>query len=95
MDPWPVPASMSMSPPPPAMALGSGEFAFSLGETIGVGATGKVKLGVHKETGQREEKYLIATSEQPICAYHQKEWLKEAKEGKAKGPNDLPIEEQG
>ena len=43
---------MSMSPPPPAMALGSGEFAFSLGETIGVGATGKVKLGVHKETGE-------------------------------------------
>ena len=31
----------------------------------------------NKETGQREEKYLIATSEQPICAFHQKEWLNE------------------
>eukprot|EP01046_Picozoa_sp_COSAG06_P087978 COSAG06_NODE_34431_length_474_cov_1.370667_1_plen_30_part_01 len=30
------------------MQLESGEFAFSLHETIGVGATGKVKLGVHR-----------------------------------------------
>ncbi len=28
-------------------------FAYELGQTIGVGATGKVKLGVHRETGQR------------------------------------------
>jgi serine/threonine protein kinase len=35
------------------MVLGNGEFAYSLHETIGVGATGKVKLGVHKETGER------------------------------------------
>lgn len=28
-------------------------FAYTLGETIGVGANGKVKLGVHKETGER------------------------------------------
>ena len=26
---------------------------YELGQTIGVGATGKVKVGVHKETGQR------------------------------------------
>ena len=52
---------MSMSPPPPAMALGSGEFAFSLGETIGVGATGKVKLGVHKETGQRVAVKIVSS----------------------------------
>ena len=30
------------------MCLDNGEFAFNLMETIGVGATGKVKLGVHK-----------------------------------------------
>ncbi|KAH8083366.1 hypothetical protein JL720_8248 [Aureococcus anophagefferens] len=32
------------------------------------------------------EKYLIATSEQPICAYHKGEWLKEA---------DLPLRYAG
>lgn len=25
-----------------------------------------------------EEKYLIATSEQPMCAFHKGEWLKES-----------------
>jgi hypothetical protein len=34
------------------MALESGEFAFELHETLGVGATGKVKRGVHKVSGE-------------------------------------------
>ncbi len=28
-------------------------------------------------TGEGEKKYLIATSEQPICAYHKDEWMEE------------------
>ena len=30
---------------------------------------------LYKVTGAGEDQYLIATSEQPICAYHHKEWL--------------------
>jgi seryl-tRNA synthetase len=33
-------------------------------------------------SGEGEDKYLIATSEQPICAYHQGEWL---------DPRTLPL----
>jgi serine/threonine protein kinase len=44
-----------------AMQLESGEFAFSLHETIGVGATGKVKLGVHRETGQRVAVKIVSS----------------------------------
>eukprot|EP01052_Picozoa_sp_SAG31_P046189 SAG31_NODE_8731_length_1398_cov_1.335643_1_plen_42_part_00 len=29
-----------------------GSFAFELAETLGVGATGKVKRGVHRATGE-------------------------------------------
>jgi len=32
---------------------------------------------LYKVTGDGEDKYLIATSEQPICAYHMNEWLEE------------------
>ena len=32
---------------------------------------------LYKVSGDGEDKYLIATSEQPICAYHQGEWLEE------------------
>lgn len=35
------------------MCLENGEFAYVLRETIGVGATGKVKLGVHKLSGEK------------------------------------------
>ena len=30
---------------------------------------------LYKVTGSGEDQYLIATSEQPICAYHHKEWI--------------------
>jgi seryl-tRNA synthetase len=30
---------------------------------------------LYKVTGASEDQYLIATSEQPICAYHHGEWL--------------------
>lgn len=30
------------------------------------------------ESGASDEKYLIATSEQPIAAYHRDEWISEA-----------------
>lgn len=30
------------------------------------------------ESGSNDEKYLIATSEQPIAAYHRDEWIPEA-----------------
>jgi len=33
---------------------------------------------LYKVTGTEDEKYLIATSEQPISAYHRKEWIPEA-----------------
>ncbi|KAK5575166.1 hypothetical protein RB653_010422 [Dictyostelium firmibasis] len=32
---------------------------------------------LYKVSGDNEEKYLIATSEQPISAYHQDEWIEE------------------
>ena len=33
---------------------------------------------LYKVTGEGEDKYLIATSEQPICAYHRNKWFNEA-----------------
>ncbi|KFK42241.1 hypothetical protein AALP_AA2G229900 [Arabis alpina] len=30
---------------------------------------------LYKVTGDGDDKYLIATSEQPLCAYHQDEWI--------------------
>lgn len=41
---------------------------------------------LYKVSGGDNEKYLIATSEQPICAYHKGEWLKET---------DLPLRYAG
>lgn len=41
---------------------------------------------LYKVTGDGEEKYLIATSEQPLCAYHRGEWLE---------PKTLPIKYAG
>ena len=41
---------------------------------------------LYKVTGAGEDQYLIATSEQPICAYHHKEWLSKA---------ELPIKYAG
>jgi seryl-tRNA synthetase len=32
---------------------------------------------LYKVLGETEDKYLIATSEQPICAYHKDEWMDE------------------
>lgn len=32
---------------------------------------------LYKVGGDGDDKYLIATSEQPICAYHQNEWMEE------------------
>jgi seryl-tRNA synthetase len=32
---------------------------------------------LYKVSGDGEDKYLIATSEQPICGYHMGEWLEE------------------
>jgi seryl-tRNA synthetase len=32
---------------------------------------------LYKVTGDTDDKYLIATSEQPICAYHKDEWMEE------------------
>merc|ERR1712166_1300324 len=32
---------------------------------------------LYKVSGGGEDQYLIATSEQPICAYHANEWLTE------------------
>lgn len=35
--------------------------------------------GVEQVSGEgTDEKYLIATSEQPLCAFHKGEWLKES-----------------
>ncbi|KAG7536652.1 Aminoacyl-tRNA synthetase class II [Arabidopsis suecica] len=36
--------------------------------------------------GDHDEKYLIATAEQPLCAYHQNEWI---------NPSELPIRYAG
>ena len=33
-------------------------------------------------TGAGDDKYLIATAEQPLCAYHMDEWI---------DPKELPI----
>jgi seryl-tRNA synthetase len=33
---------------------------------------------LYKVTGEGEDKYLIATSEQPLCVYHADEWIPEA-----------------
>ena len=41
---------------------------------------------LYKVTGAGEDQYLIATSEQPICAYHAGEWL---------APKELPIRYAG
>ena len=41
---------------------------------------------LYKVTGDGEEKYLIATSEQPICAFHQGDWI---------SPKKLPIKYAG
>ncbi|KAL3906852.1 MAG: hypothetical protein SGPRY_010392, partial [Prymnesium sp.] len=41
---------------------------------------------LYKVTGSGEDQYLIATSEQPICAYHANEWL---------DPKQLPIKYAG
>ena len=36
-------------------------FAYELAQTIGVGATGKVKLGVHRETGERVAVKIVSS----------------------------------
>eukprot|EP00475_Leptophrys_vorax_P023006 TRINITY_DN31340_c2_g1_i1.p1 TRINITY_DN31340_c2_g1~~TRINITY_DN31340_c2_g1_i1.p1 ORF type:complete len:494 (-),score=54.49 TRINITY_DN31340_c2_g1_i1:20-1501(-) len=41
---------------------------------------------LYKVTGEGDDKYLIATSEQPLCAYHRGEWL---------DPKSLPIRYAG
>jgi seryl-tRNA synthetase len=39
-------------------------------------------LDVRQVTGEGDDKYLIATAEQPLCAYHQDDWIH---------PSQLPI----
>ncbi|KAH0940029.1 hypothetical protein HID58_007490 [Brassica napus] len=41
---------------------------------------------LYKVTGEGDDKYLIATAEQPLCAYHIDEWIP---------PNELPIRYAG
>lgn len=41
---------------------------------------------LYKVTGEGDDKYLIATSEQPLCAYHRGEWM---------DPKALPIRYAG
>nr|XP_043639847.1 serine--tRNA ligase-like [Erigeron canadensis] len=41
---------------------------------------------LYKVTGEGEDKYLIATAEQPLCAYHIKDWIH---------PSELPIRYAG
>ncbi|WZZ01330.1 hypothetical protein YC2023_073658 [Brassica napus] len=41
---------------------------------------------LYKVTGGGDDKYLIATAEQPLCAYHMDEWI---------DPKDLPIKYAG
>lgn len=41
---------------------------------------------LYKVTGERDNKYLIATAEQPLCAYHQGEWIH---------PSNLPLRYAG
>ena len=44
----------------------------------GVAQLSEFDEALYKVTGGDQEKYLIATSEQPICAYHKGEWLQES-----------------
>uniref|UniRef100_A0A1J3JJT4 serine--tRNA ligase n=1 Tax=Noccaea caerulescens TaxID=107243 RepID=A0A1J3JJT4_NOCCA len=41
---------------------------------------------LYKVTGEGDDKYLIATAEQPLCAFHQDEWIH---------PSELPIRYAG
>ncbi|GJT75129.1 serine--tRNA ligase [Tanacetum coccineum] len=41
---------------------------------------------LYKVTDEGDDKYLIATSEQPLCAYHKDDWI---------GPKELPIRYAG
>ncbi|KAL3677180.1 hypothetical protein R1sor_027128 [Riccia sorocarpa] len=41
---------------------------------------------LYKVTGEGDDKYLIATSEQPLCAYHRQDWL---------DPKSLPLRYAG
>ncbi|KAF5191081.1 Serine--trna ligase [Thalictrum thalictroides] len=41
---------------------------------------------LYKVTGEGEDKYLIATAEQPLCAYHRNDWIQ---------PTDLPLRYAG
>ncbi|KAG6545403.1 hypothetical protein Mapa_013002 [Marchantia paleacea] len=41
---------------------------------------------LYKVTGEGDDKYLIATSEQPLCAYHRQDWI---------DPKSLPIRYAG
>ncbi|CAI0378057.1 unnamed protein product [Linum tenue] len=41
---------------------------------------------LYKVTGEGDDKYLIATAEQPLCAYHIDDWIQ---------PTDLPIRYAG
>ncbi|KAM4116072.1 hypothetical protein ACJW30_02G023100 [Castanea mollissima] len=41
---------------------------------------------LYRVTGEGDEKYLIATSEQPLCSYHQGEWI---------NPKQLPLRHAG
>lgn len=43
-------------------------FAYELGETIGVGASGKVKVGIHKETGERVAVKIMEVSADKLSA---------------------------
>jgi len=48
------------------MILADGSFAYELGDTVGVGASGKVKVGVHKETGERVAVKIMEVSEEKL-----------------------------
>ncbi|KAK4753210.1 hypothetical protein SAY87_022008 [Trapa incisa] len=41
---------------------------------------------LYKVTGEGDDKYLIATAEQPLCAYHSDEWIQ---------PTELPLRYAG
>lgn len=41
-----------------------------------------VQLGCLQVIGDGDDKYLIATSEQPLCAYHRGDWV---------DPKSLPL----
>ncbi|KAL5725500.1 serine--tRNA ligase [Ranunculus cassubicifolius] len=41
---------------------------------------------LYKVTGEGDDKYLIATAEQPLCAYHLEDWIQ---------PSELPIRYAG